>query len=126
MPRKNSRAAQPKLRMRNGGTAGRRQKDTFDVNGDIVPKWKLKAIIKPDGYCTLPSGRRKVAFNTEEKASRALANAKHNRSIQGLEHVEDRIYDTCQGTGPGIDIKHYHLTSIKAIPIEEVTTSDEA
>lgn len=110
MPRRKKNAGQPRLRQRTQKLR-RRTKDVLDIDGNVVPKWKLKPIVKPDGVCTLPSGRRKYAFNTEEKATKALEHARHNREVQGFDHVEDRIYTECHGApGAGVDMVHYHLT----------------
>lgn len=120
MPRRNKRAATPSVRR----TVRSRKlvKEVVDVDGNVV-RVKLRPIVKPDGFCTLPSGRRKFAFNTEEKANRALTNARHNRTALGKAHVEDHVYSDCKGVpDPEVDLIHYHLTSIAT---EEATDDQE-
>ena len=124
MPRRNRKAARPRLRERSIGWK-KAARDVRDVDGNVIPKWKLKPAVKPDGYCTLPSGRRKLAFNTEEKALKALNSARHNRALQGMGRVEERVYDTCKGTGPGVNIRHYHLTGQRLDQYEEVQRERE-
>lgn len=96
MPRKNHRHRRPQA-PRVVGPKPRR---------GLPPPPPLEAMVVPEGKCYFRSRWGKLIFTTEEKALRALEQAKAHRARRGSGHVEERIYPCPTGGCGG-----FHLTS---------------
>jgi hypothetical protein len=109
MPRRNRRKVRPQMnRAARRGTASRT--DTFrqSQGRDITP------LVRADGWCEVKAGKKKAAFDTEEKAAKALDAAQHNRALLHKDHIEKRYYLCPRRAEGGAAEVHYHLTSLDA------------
>ena len=79
----------------------------------VIPKFdktvqrvELRDLVIPDGKCYRNPRRPKDIFLTEEKAAKALEQARRQRARMGSAYVEKRYYP-CEFHG----VAHFHLTS---------------
>lgn len=121
MPRRNHSGRRPQAaRVRVQPLRPRQIRNALAARLDVDPS-QIAPLVKPDGVCEPPVGKRKFAFFTEGKADNALASARRNRELDpdSGHHKETRFYECTRAAkwlttydGQPAPAVHYHLTHL--------------